>query len=416
MSFSKFAPGVVTVALVAIAMSASADVHQETMRVELPIGERDTRANVKANALEEMKVRAARQAGSVVQAVTRVTGERYSEEIKTIGISLIAFQDVQDHIEVTPEGGARLVVTAQVSVDESELQRRATEIRSDSAKLEQIRVLTSENERLRRVLKESRDQLPNTKSSRQAAVILEKQVDLLDQLSTNLDKVGATFTPGALLDLAQTDAEQWGKIKAELDSEIFEETMNAPVHVRIGGVQADGADSYLARVDLGWDVDPARFIPILTRYFVNASVHDAKMGIKEINLRWFPNQDRVKTPFTQRVYEYLAKNSLQVEIRLGDSVSAYPVVFYGNAFFDDQNCEHSGAELRQDYGRLTGGMCFISVSPGGLYIFGLRGNSISNPVAIRLTSKQAAQASKVTASWVWINAGKEVKRRTAELF
>lgn len=307
----------VVIVLLLAASIAPAATWQETMQVELGLGDRDTRVAIRAAALEEMRTRASQKVGMIVESTTVSTANKLTDEIRTVGVSLVKIDDVKEEVRIQRDGTVRLNVTATVSVDTSELDRRAASMREDSSKAEKVRLLAQENQILRRSLSDVTRMLGQQGTASATADLLQRQAQILDGLSSNVQRVGQTFRQGALIAMAQKDEQDWQTVQLEVDAGVFERILGTPVSAKLVRVES-GLTDVSVLIQVGWNADYLGIYNVLNRYLFGAHLD---MGGKLIGDHFgyleSLNGIRPDRPYAQRVFKYLAQSRLGLEISVG---------------------------------------------------------------------------------------------------
>jgi hypothetical protein len=381
-------------------LAANAAIWQETLQLELNLGERDTRVAIRAAALEEMRNRASQRVGMIVESTMVSTGTRLTEEIRMISVSLVKIDNVKDELKIQKDGSARLSVVALVTVDTTELDRRAVAMRTDAVKAERIRQLAADNQALRGALDDITRQLGQQGTASAAADLLKRQATILDNLSTNSLRVGQTFLQGALIDLAQKDEQAWQGIVTELETGVFAKLLGAPVTAKIVRVENDQSNVNVL-VQVGWMADHREIVGTLKRY-IN--------GVEETNNRgesngglftsWgHANSVHSNHPYSERVFNLLISSEVKLEIAVGGARRLLPVLFDGSGF--GFACDVTVPWRVHKVFEGTGAVCISFLEKGSAKVKGLGNGHDANPVKLVLTKPQAQVATEVTATWIW---------------
>ena len=395
------------------ASTAQAATWQEAMQVELGLGDRDTRVAIRAAALEEMRTRASQKVGMIVESTTVSTGSKLTDEIRTVGVSLVKIDDVKEEVRLQRDGSVRLIVMATVTVDTSELDRRAASMREDSSKAEKVRLLAQENQILRRSLSDVTRMLGQQGTASATADLLQRQALILDGLSSNVQRVGQTFRQGALIAMAQEDEKNWQAVQLEIDAGVFERILAAPVSAKLVRVE-NGLTDVSVLVQVGWNADYLGIYNVLNRYLFGAHLD---MGGKLIGDHFgyleSLNGIRPDRPYAQRVFRYLAQSRVGLEISVGGVKKYLPMLFISNEF--SNGCEHA-TESRPswDYGNTM--VCISFQSKTAWKFRGMPSNDNINPVKMVLSKSQAIAASEIGVTWILKRPGDPEIRRTASTY
>ena len=88
------------------------------------MGDNDSRNLAKEAAVEQIKLKAAQEAGTYIQGTTTLTNGQLEETITQIGASIVKLVVQADKISVDENGHQLLTVTANATVDEAVMQER----------------------------------------------------------------------------------------------------------------------------------------------------------------------------------------------------------------------------------------------------------------------------------------------------
>ena len=403
----------VVIVLLLAASIAQAATWQETMQVELGLGDRDTRVAIRTAALEEMRTRASQKVGMIVESTTVSTATKLTDEIRTVGVSLVKIDDVKEEVRLQRDGTVRLIVTATVTVDTSELDRRAASMREDSSKVEKVRLLAQENQILRRSLSDVTRMLGQQGTASATADLLQRQALILDGLSSNVQRVGQTFRQGALIAMAQEDEKNWQAVQLEIDSCIFERILAAPVSAKLVRVE-NGLTDVSVFVQVGWNADYLGIYNVLNRYLFGANLDMAgKLIGDHFGYLESLNGVRPERAHAQRVFKYLAQSRVGLEISVGGVRKYLPMLFMSNEF--SNNCQHA-TESRPNWDSGDTMVCISFQSKDAWKIRGMPLNDNVNPAKIVLNKSQAIAASEMTFTWILKRAGDAEIRRTASTY
>lgn len=382
------------VCLLALVPVAQAAVWRERMVVELPIGERDTRSRVRDGAIEEMRLRASRKVGTIVESSLRSDGQKVTEELKMVGVSLVQVDEVVEQVRLDAKGAMWLEVRANVTVDESELERRAAAMRVDVDKARKIRQLSTENDTLRRSLESIATSLRQKGSASDAADLLRRHAELTAALNDNKVQVGNAFAPGLIVDLSRQDAQGWAQVERALKEGVFEQIMASPVQAQIVRVE-EAANGYTAMVRVGWEVDLNAVSKVMQTQLNDAEVQRYQPTIEA---SWYRNNSSGKTMYSQRAFQYLAGHRLAVEFDLGGRSFTAPVMYFGNGWTKKcdtaQDAPSSGGLFKD------GSLCVVTQKIAANELLGLEYGKRQNPMAVPLTKVQANSATQIRAYWV----------------
>lgn len=391
----------------AITMLASSSALAWTQKMDIiwPMGENDSRSRARELALDALRIKASNAVGKIVESAETLRDGTLSEEIKTVGVSMVKIDDVRDTVKVEPGGRISLALSANVTIDDSELSRRATAMREDIVKTKNIRRLADENADLRQQLADLRNR-GTTKANRSQAFDLQKREnDILDLIQKNDQAVTNTFAAGSLITLAAQDGDSWEREKARLDAEVFGELLRSPVQVSLVGVEQEG-EKFVAKVQVGWRPNFDVLKRTLSRNFNDVYLHNYLRPRNErsqlIDITDFSNSGtRLKSNYTIRAWDFLSKYSVWVQIDLGTKSVKLPL-FYQTKSGAFTGCEDGVVDGAERIILSSGRFCLILQDFNDSAVKGLFREE-PNPIRIPLTRQQAATATDVKAVLVRVN-------------
>lgn len=367
----------------------------QKMEMTWPLSENDSRARARELALEAMRTKASNAVGKIVESKETLSDGKLSEEIKTIGISMIKVEDVRDNLKITADGRASLVVSATVNVDESELVRRASVMRHDIDKTKAVRRLADENAELRQELLELRGKIGSSSDRSQSATAIKRENDILDKLQKNEQAVTSAFKAGTLLSLAQDDSNGWEKEKARIDSEIFGELLRSPVQAKLVGVEKTG-DKYVAKVKVGWQPNMNSIYRSLQKTFhVDPPWTRTNGSSQAISItEWNYNSNVGLSKYATRSWEYLSQNLVWLEITIANEIKLYPILYQANRL--EVSRDLCAFTRSSEYIKNVKAICIVSNSLNDEMVRGPFGDEL-NPLNIELTQAEAAVVETVKA-------------------
>ena len=401
----------VAACLLAMAVVSEGATCRESMQVELSLGERDTRMAVRAAALDEMRARASQQVGMIVESTMVSTGQKLTEEIRTVGVSLVQIDGVKDEVRLQKDGNLRLVVTGTVTVDTSELDRRAVAMRDDRAKVEKIRQLAGDNQSLRRTLADITTLLGRQALPLATADLLQRQAAILESLAANAERVGQTFQAGVLLEMAKKDDAAWSAVQAEIDIGVLERILLSPVTAKVVRVEST-LNGVAVLVQVGWDADFRSLFKVLERYvFLGYLPPGNKAPDDLLALTRSDNGVRTDRPFAERVYRYLQDIRIELEINVGGVRRAFPMMYASNDFMG--SCGGS-IDFRKNI-ISSKNVCFSFQSATRRTFRGTEFGDDVNPTRLLLSKTQAGEARQVEATWILKRTDGTQVRRQAQV-
>lgn len=356
------------------------------MEIVWPMSETESWSRARELALDAMRTKASNAVGKIVESSETLRDDKLSEEIRTIGVSMVKLEDVRDTVKVDSSGRLILSVTANATIDDSELGRRAAAMRQDTDKTKAVRRLTDENASLRQQLTELRIQ-SGTAPSRAQAVIFKREVEILDQLKNNDTAVGSTFAPGALFSMASQDSDGWAKEKTRIDADIFGELLRSPVAASLIAMENDEEDNIVAKVQVSWQPNMEMLHRVLMRNFNVRPPRSGHNGKSQMITVFFHenSQKDLRTDYTLRALKYLSGHIVVFGVTIGNKTVNLPVFGGGK-----------GDIFRCPSGAIGASICILSKIPSDNLVQSYSGE-ISNPIRITLTRDQVEQVTGVSA-------------------
>jgi hypothetical protein len=377
--FAKLRPWGLVLLLLSVVSGAQA--WTERMEHTWSMSEHESRATARELALEALRLRAAQAVGKVVEATTTLKDGKLKEEVRTVGVSMVKITQVKDQVKLDAQGRSVLVVSATVDVDETELQRRTEQMRKDRDMARQIGQLQAENDKLRKGLNDLSQSLRAATKPANVLSLLKQQQELMDALRRNETHIGNTFKPGALLAMADADSLRWAKDRAELERVVFGSLFAMPIQAKLVGVEKVDADSYRARVQVGWRLPTQAIESYLSKHFGYYKNWDGDFILS--------HSSEEKTASSGRIFEYFSSRIFYIRISLGGASEFLPVVYPRDDHMP--SCEVRGQSYDNRSFNLGAVMFCSQTNKVGVSV-NVDGSQGSNPVSIFLTAKQAAEA------------------------
>lgn len=349
------------------------------------MGDGDTKGSARQAAIEQIKLKASSEAGTYVQSTSTLNAQgELTESVQMVGASMVKVLVKDESLSVNPTGQAVLNIEVVASLDDSELSKRIRALQEDKEKARQVKVLRTENDTLRKELKEIRTALAGKADQARVAELLTKQDKAIRKLENNVATVAQVFERGTLLQLANRNASEFEQAKAYLDESLYGEIMKTPIYTNVDSVEKVKG-GYVALVRVGWSFRDSTYKPILNRYF------HANYFKKQINFYAYKNIDSQGPHLlSERLYEYLAIKGVDLKVTLAGKTVRIPA-FYATAYSGCDTYE----DTRGEYARV---ICLAS-QPKDDPDFVANQSHYSNPIRISLTQAEAERATNVEASW-----------------
>lgn len=385
---------ILTLSILLMMLFASS-VHAEmskTVEVRYIMGDGDTRVTARRVVLEQIRQKACDEAGTFVQSTTSLleNGE-LQESVRTVSAAMVKINVLEEGLSVDPSGQAVLRISAATSIDDQELLNRVRLLYQDEAKARNIRRLHAENERLRRQLSEIRTSLGAKAAASNHANLLAQQAMMLDQIDENGRTVMQVFERGTLIQMAEQSSDAFAAVIMELDEFLYRPLLRSPVIAQIESIEKleYPNSGYAAYVRIGWDADLLLMQKTLGKYLDTRQLADHS-GI--MALRAGNTAGRGPSPFSERVYEYLATHGVDLQLTLAGKDFAFPVLYFDDGFLEACAVNH---EARR------GAALFLCITSQGKDARTVRGiYPGTNPVRLILTKDEAESATDIKAALI----------------
>lgn len=143
------------VGMASLCGSAWAGAWSATYSLAYPVGDRDSRSSLRRIALEDARVKAANEVGFVVLNEQQLKDDKLVEQTRLVSAAMIRLRIQRESLSISGEQ-PQIEYVIHASVDDSELDRQLSEMRSDVRKDDLIARLSRENLRLRRGIESAR--------------------------------------------------------------------------------------------------------------------------------------------------------------------------------------------------------------------------------------------------------------------
>lgn len=316
-------------ALLVVASTASAQEWGRVISVDYAMGDGESRTGAREAALVEIKRKASHEAGTYIQRTTTLdaTGE-LAESIEMLGASMVALSDVGEELLVDDD---RIVlrVTARATIDEGKLAERIKALQSDQEKARRLAALQEQNLVLMRELNEIRTALAGDISAARAAKLLDRQTEMVAELSENERAVVDVFERGTLLDLAAQSEFEAKRLADEINQAIHRLVETAEINASIVDVvkHPEEADTYRVRVRASWKYDPEAVAALYELFDPYFKLREQGDGFA------FSTLELDKHPFARSIVDSDALEKVVIRVRLGDEGSIhFPLVTHRDEY------------------------------------------------------------------------------------
>jgi hypothetical protein len=349
------------------------------------MGDGDNRASARQAALEQIKLKASSEAGTYVQNTTTLHENGViTDNIQLISAAMVKLVVFGEKLTVNQAGQAVLWIKAIASLDESELARRVDMLQQDKERARQVSLLQAENNALRQDYEQIRKALAGKSDQSKTAELLARQDSTIKRMADNGRTLTQVFERGTLLQLAIKNSDAFEHARQFLDEKFYAPLLQTPVTAEVESVEADGK-GYVALVRVGWTVDIKGSFSVLERY-LHASRADGGIRVHD-----FENEHgKGPNVLSERIYKHLAKNKVDLKLKLAGREVRLPIFYADSSFFHD--CSN---RTESEYAEL---LCLVSQNKTKSEVSGQ--HSLSNPIRIHLTREEAERATAVEASLV----------------
>jgi len=221
-----------------VLLSGFALANTMTLTESYTFGDGDSKVSAREIAIENIKKRAADQAGSYVEHDKNLSADgELSQKIRILTAAMVKVTPTTERIKVSSSGAVSIEVTATVSIDDNELKKRVAAIQSDAKKDQTISDLQNANQSLHTKLESVyRDLHSKSLGLADIAALLQQQFDIKREIEGNENAVRQVFEQGALLRIAVASSDRsatlkqqftkdyvstWARLSAKLQPSIF---------------------------------------------------------------------------------------------------------------------------------------------------------------------------------------------------
>ncbi|MYM92746.1 hypothetical protein [Duganella vulcania] len=378
--------------MVLCVMTARAD-FTGPFSTEYVIGDGETKASARLVAMDQLKKAAAASAGSYVQSTTVLDNSKdLKESVEVLTASVVRLSNVKERSSLNSAGQLVLQLSATATVDETELARRVKAVREDRAKAKLLERVQAENAMLHRNLLQIQSSLGKKIDPTATSDLLRRQAAALKGIDDNVATVEAAFEPGSIIRAAEEDEANFTAAKRIVDRLVVDAVLSSPVNVVLDGAERTGGQ-YVIRAHVAWQFDAAELAQAL-RQFLNVDVVKGDIHISE-----FSNQNgRGPDPLSQRLFQYLSTQGIDLVVSTGAREVRVPVLYYGDDF---STCGPYGS-IRSYTIKYV---CLVSKDRRAASRRGELGSE-GDQVRIRVTENEAKKISQLNARMVLANAAR----------
>jgi hypothetical protein len=116
------------------------------------LGDNDSRLSAKQNALAQIQLQAAQEAGTYIQGSTRLVNDQLEEQIHQESAAVVTLTVLSERFELAANGQQKLYLAAKANVDESILQQRVRALQIQALKAEEMQKIVQDNGQMRQQL------------------------------------------------------------------------------------------------------------------------------------------------------------------------------------------------------------------------------------------------------------------------
>lgn len=399
---SWFGLSVLAISVQCVAYAQPSPTFSQVLETKVVLGEGDSRAKAREMAIDQIKRLAGAAAGSVVESVTTLNDNRLTEQIRLISVSLVKLDSIKESL-IVEGGNAALKVSATATIDKSELDRLAKELRQDSDKAKAIAKLQSDNQALRQELAKVVTELQKKTSLPSSDDLAQRQTKLLAALASNEGKVLKVFEKGALLALANKDADAFDSVTSDLENQVFRPMLQTKITAEVGSV-VKTSDRYTVAVKLGWNMPVETYVGVLKKYMREPANPGSRWDsyankppkpVYAEFTRWTVAQNVAPTEIGPRTWNYLVARKVIAVIKAGGATKEFQL--FGSDSGDSFSPRCTNPIALNDTWRLEpSSLCLVSNPPGSTNLKGTRiERDTLNPVSFILTQAQASDVFNV---------------------
>lgn len=199
-------------------------------RLSYSLGENETRLGLRKAALEDARVRASNEFGSVVMNRQDLKDNDLVEQTRLVSAGLVKLQVESEQLSARG-GSAQVDFVIRAEIDDSELDRQLAAMRQDVRKADLVLRLSQENADLRARLNELREMLGRTSDQKLAQDVAVEINKLLGRLAGNSREISGTFEPGAITRAANRNEEH---LKGLLERTFYLPLLDSRIEASMG--------------------------------------------------------------------------------------------------------------------------------------------------------------------------------------
>lgn len=277
------------------------------------LGMNDTLLSATKYNIDSIKKSSADYAGTYVESKLTVTDSSVTEQqVRLLTAGYVELLSTEHKRSINEAGDLVLSTKASVRISKKSIKDGLEKLKTDPARLEQIKLLEADNEKLRKQLSSIITELDVDQSRFD---LLQARDLLLKSLDDNRIASKRVFDEGMLLNIANADSNSLESAKADLAINLLQIIEN-DMTVSVGSVSIKDQNSgYDLHVQLSWNLSSEQIMPVFERHFGGLSIRKHGYIMYGVGIE-LPTQNHGSLQ-QERLAEYISSKQVILEVDVG---------------------------------------------------------------------------------------------------
>ena len=231
------------------------------------LGDNDSRLSAKQNALAQIQLQAAQEAGTYIQGSTRLVNDQLEEQIHQESAAVVTLTVLSERFELATNGQQKLYLAAKANVDESILQQRVRALQLQALKAEEMQKIVQDNGQMRQQLeaivqqRQSQQPLLSVIEAQQKKLAEDNQ-KLREQLQALAQQRIVSTTNTQVATVVNLPTPTADNIRSWLGG-LFQQWQQTPIQTKVVAKQPSGdGQFYDVAVQVDWQLSLAAGSPV----------------------------------------------------------------------------------------------------------------------------------------------------------
>lgn len=231
------------------------------------LGDNDSRLSAKQNALAQIQLQAAQEAGTYIQGSTRLVNDQLEEQIHQESAAVVTLTVLSERFELAANGQQKLYLAAKANVDESILQQRVRSLQIQALKAEEMQKIVQDNGQMRQQLEAIVQQRQNQQPllsviEAQQKKLAEDNQKLREQLQVLAQQRSVSTLNTQVATAANTPIPATDNVNAWL-GRLWQQWQQTPVQTKLLAKKlSDDGQFYDIAVQVDWQLSLAAGSPL----------------------------------------------------------------------------------------------------------------------------------------------------------